>query len=164
MIREATLADWPAMWPFMQGIIAAGDTFSWDPDLGEDRARAIWFRWQDQPVGHTVVAVLPDGTILGTAETGPNHGGGASHIAGASFMVDPRHQGHGTGRALGEHVIRQAQIDGYRGMQFNAVVETNAVAVKLWQSLGFQIMTTIPEGFRHPTHGFVGLHIMYQRL
>ena len=49
-------------------------------------------------------------------------------------------------------------------MQFNAVVETNASAVHLWQSVGFEILTTVPEAFDHPVHGLVGLHVMYQRL
>ena len=49
-------------------------------------------------------------------------------------------------------------------MQFNAVAESNVRAVRLWQSLGMQILATIPEGFRHPADGYVGLHIMYQRL
>jgi hypothetical protein len=49
-------------------------------------------------------------------------------------------------------------------MQFNAVVETNTSAVRLWQSLGFEILTTVPEAFDHPGHGFVGLHVMYLRL
>jgi ribosomal protein S18 acetylase RimI-like enzyme len=49
-------------------------------------------------------------------------------------------------------------------MQLNAVVETNVAAVRLWQALGFEIMTTIPEAFEHAQHGRVGLHVMYQRL
>jgi ribosomal protein S18 acetylase RimI-like enzyme len=49
-------------------------------------------------------------------------------------------------------------------MQFNAVVESNTRAVRLWKSLGFEIIGTIPEGFRHPTEGYVGLHVMYRRL
>lgn len=46
-------------------------------------------------------------------------------------------------------------------MQFNAVVETNTAAVALWQSLGFEIVGTVPGAFDHPTHGYVGLHVMY---
>lgn len=164
LIREATLADWPAVWPFMKEIVRAGETFSWDRDLAEDQARAIWFQWNGQPRGHTVVATGADGTVLGTAETGPNHGGPASHVASAGFMVDPAHAGQGVGRALGEHVLELARAEGYRGMQFNAVVETNTTAVWLWRSLGMEVLATIPEGFCHPVHGFVGLHIMYQRL
>jgi hypothetical protein len=49
-------------------------------------------------------------------------------------------------------------------MQFNAVVETNTGAVALWQALGFQILTTVPEAFESRRHGRVGLHIMYQKL
>ena len=48
-------------------------------------------------------------------------------------------------------------------MQFNAVVETNVRAVRLWQSLGFEILATVPEAFDSATHGKVGLHVMYLR-
>ena len=34
----------------------------------------------------------------------------------------------------------------------------------LWRSLGFEALATVPEGFRHPTLGYVGLHIMYRPL
>jgi hypothetical protein len=43
-------------------------------------------------------------------------------------------------------------------------VETNAAAVHLWQSLGFEVIGTVPESFDHPEHGLVGLHLMYRRL
>jgi ribosomal protein S18 acetylase RimI-like enzyme len=93
-----------------------------------------------------------------------NHMGPASHIAGASFMVDPAHTGRGAGRALGRHVLDRARTDGFRTMQFNAVVETNERAVALWRSLGFEILATLPEGFLHPSKGYVGLHIMHRHL
>jgi hypothetical protein len=32
----------------------------------------------------------------------------------------------------------------------------------LWQSLGFEILTTVPQAFDHPAHGLVGLHIMHR--
>lgn len=163
-IRDATPADWPGIWAFMQVIVRAGETYSWDPELTGEKARARWFRWEGTSRGRTVVAVGPGGAILGTAETGPNWEGPAGHIASASFMVDPAHSGHGVGRALGEHVLGLARAGGFRAMQFNAVVETNARAVALWRSLGFEVLATVPEGFRHPQHGYVGLHIMHRRL
>jgi ribosomal protein S18 acetylase RimI-like enzyme len=161
LVRAATLDDWPAMWSFMEGIVRAGETFSWDRDTTESQAGRMWF---PDPPGRTFVAVDAQGTVLGTANSVRNHGGGASHISSASFMVDPAHSGRGVGRALGEHVLEQARRDGFRAMQFNAVVETNTRAVSLWKSLGFEVMATLPEGFRHPSHGHVGLHIMYRLL
>lgn len=79
-------------------------------------------------------------------------------------MVDPDCHGRGIGRALGEFVIAWHRERGYHGIQFNAVVETNVAAVHLWQSLGFSIIGTVPEAFDHPTHGLVGLHVMYLSL
>ncbi|MGC5011822.1 N-acetyltransferase family protein [Streptosporangium sp. DT93] len=161
LIRTATDDDWPAIWPFLSEIVAAGETFTWDRDTGEERARAMWLL---SPPGRTVVAVDAAGTVLGSAKMNPNHMGGASHISSASFMVDPRHSGRGVGRALGEHALDWARDQGYRAMQFNAVVETNTRAVALWTSLGFEVMATLPEGFEHPAEGFVGLHVMYRLL
>jgi len=79
-------------------------------------------------------------------------------------MVDPAQSGRGVGRALALHFIDWARTSGYRGIQFNAVVETNHAAVRLWQSLGFEILATVPEAFHHARHGYVGLHVMFLRL
>lgn len=162
-VRDATADDWPAVWAFMRGIVAAGDTFSWAPTTSESEARAIWMR---QRPGRTYVAVDATGAVVGSATSGPNQpaGGPADHVATASFMVDPSQSGHGVGRALAEHVIDQARRDGFRAMQFNAVVSTNTTALRLWTALGFETLATLPEGFRHPTQGRVGLHIMFRTL
>jgi L-amino acid N-acyltransferase YncA len=156
-IRDATDSDWPAIYPFWSAIVAAGETYAYPDDLSFEEARAYWMA---TPPGRTVVAVEDD-TILGTATMGPNRPGRGAHVATASFMVDPAHSGRGVGRALGAHVIGWARQAGYRSIQFNAVVETNTAAVRLWQALGFQILCTVPEAFDHPRHGLVGLHIMF---
>jgi L-amino acid N-acyltransferase YncA len=163
LIRDATPKDWASIWPFLHEIVAAGETYTYPRDLGPEQAREIWMPGAGAGV-RTVVAVGDDGEVLGSAKMNANHMGGASHIAGASFMVDPRRGGRGVGRALGEHVLEWARAEGYRAMQFNAVVESNTGAVALWKSLGFEVMTTLPEGFLHPVKGYVGLHIMYRRL
>jgi GNAT superfamily N-acetyltransferase len=160
LIRDATAEDWPAIWPFLRRIVAAGETYTWPREVSQEQARTMWML---DPPGRTVVAVA-EGTVLGTAKMSPNHLGPAAHIASASFMVDPEHAGRGVGRALGGHVLAWARSAGYRAMQFNAVVETNTRAVALWRSLGFEVLATLPEGFLHPAHGYVGLHIMYRRL
>ena len=164
LIRDATGDDWPGIWAFMRPIVRAGDTYCWDTDISETAARDRWFRWREDPRGHTVVAVADDGTVIGTAETGRNREGGGSHIASASFMVSPAAARRGVGRALGEHVLDRSRADGFTGMQFNAVVETNTAAVALWRSLGFAVLATLEGGFRHPDRGYVGLLIMYRGL
>ncbi len=75
----------------------------------------------------------------------------------------PAARGRGVG-ALGEHVVAWARDRGFLAMQFNAVVETNAAAVALWQSLGFVVIGTVPQAFDHPEHGYVGLHVMHRFL
>ncbi len=160
-VREATDADWPAIWPIVQAVARAGETYTYPRDLTEAGGKAIWM--QASP-GVTLVALDGDGRVLGTAKTGPNQTGPGAHVATASFMTAPEARGRGVGRALGEAVIAHAARNGFRAMQFNAVVEANCGAVRLWQVLGFEILATIPEAFDHPTEGLVGLHVMYRRL
>ena len=158
-IREATTGDWDGIWPFLRQIVAAGETYAYDPQMSEDQARRLWMVG---PPGRTIVAVDDDGAIVGTANMYANRPGPGAHVASASFMVDPAHHGRGTGRALGEHMLGWAREKGFRAVQFNAVVETNERAVALWRSLGFRVIGTVPEAFRHPTHDYVGLHVMHR--
>ena len=41
-IRDATAADWPAIWPFFYAIVAAGETYAYDPAMTATPARALW--------------------------------------------------------------------------------------------------------------------------
>lgn len=159
-IRPYSPSDWPAVWPIFRDVVAAGDTYAYDPTLSSEGARDVWV--QDPP-GHTVVA-CEGGRVLGTAHMGPNRPGPGSHVATASFMVAAEARGRGVGRALGEYVLRWARGSGYAAVQFNAVVESNHAAVALWKALGFRIIGTVPEAFRHPTLGRVGLHVMHRFL
>jgi L-amino acid N-acyltransferase YncA len=159
VIRDARPEDWAGIWPFFRQIVAAGETYTWPRDMSEHDARAAWF----PSPGRTVVASVA-GTVVGTAKTQPNQAGPGAHVANASFMVDPAYGGRGIGRALAEHVLARARADGYRAMQFNAVVASNAGAVRLWSSLGFTVVGTVPAAFDHPRLGPVPLLIMYRTL
>ncbi len=159
-IRDATAEDWPAIWPFLREIVRAGETYTWPRDIDDDAARRVWMA---PPPACTLVAVDGD-AVLGTAKVGPNQLGPGAHVANAGFMVDPAHGGKGVGRALGTAVLERARADGYRAMQFNAVVETNVGAVALWRSLGFSVLATVPEAFLHPSLGYIGLHVMHRAL
>jgi GNAT superfamily N-acetyltransferase len=160
IIRTAVGQDWPRIYPFFSFIVAAGRSYAFPADLSLEDARP-W--WMEEPPGRTVVALDGD-NVVGSAKMGPNRPGRGSHVATASFMVDPNRHGQGIGRALGEHVLDWARSGGYRSVQFNAVVETNYAAVHLWQSLGFRILTTIPGAFNDAENGLVGLHVMFHSL
>ena len=159
-IREAAAVDWPAIWPILRAIAAAGETYTWPVDITEEAGRAVWMK---APPGRTFVAI-DEGVLVGTAYLKPNQDGNGSHVANAAFLVDPARSGRGVARALCDRVLAEAKRDGYRAMQFNAVVEANTRAVALWRSYGFEVLATIPEAFRHPVHGYVGLHVMYRTL
>lgn len=174
MVRDATIADWGDIWPFFKRIIAAGDTFCLPDRMMGGDARNVWFAGP-----HTTVLAAVDprrkphvvnpespivGAVVGSVSIRPAREARGSHIATASFMVDPDFAGQGIGRQLGISALARARRDGYAGMQFNSVVESNVAAVALWKSLGFTIIGTIPEAFHHPRDGYVGLHVMYRKL
>lgn len=159
-IRPARDEDWALIHPVLSAIVEAGETYAYPEGLSSEDARALWM---ERPPGVTFAALV-DGNLLGTAKAGPNRPGRGAHVATASFMVDPAHAGRGVGRALGLHVLTWARSQGYLAMQFNAVVETNTAAVRLWQHLGFTIVGTVPRAFDSPAHGLVGLHVMHRYL
>jgi L-amino acid N-acyltransferase YncA len=159
-IRVATDEDWPSIYPFYSQIMAEGRTYAFPERQTLDEARP-W--WMEPPPGRTVVAV-DQGRIVGSAKMGPNRPGRGSHTGTASFLVDPECRSKGVGRALGGYVIDWSRSAGFHAIQFNAVVEVNAAAVRLWKSLGFEVIGTVPEAFDHPDAGLVGLHVMYRRL
>jgi len=104
-IREANEDDWPRIFPIYAGIVADGRTYALPEGQSMDEARP-W--WMERAPGRTVVAC--DGeTILGTAKMSQNRPGRGAHVATASFMVSPAHQGRGVGRMLGEHVVDWAR-------------------------------------------------------
>jgi len=160
LIREATDDDWPAIYPIFDAIVGEGTTYAYPEGLASAEAKSLWM---PGPPARTVVAVKDD-VVVGTATMGANRPGRGSHIATASFMVDPATRSRGVGRALGNDMLAWAAQQGFRGVQFNAVVETNAGAVHLWQSLGFDIIGTVPGAFRHADGSHVGLHVMFRLL
>jgi L-amino acid N-acyltransferase YncA len=161
VIRTATDADWDQVWPIFREIVEAGETYAYPDGLPSDEARALWM---EPAPGTTVVLEDDGGVVLGSAKMGPNRPGRGSHVGTASFMVATDARGRGVGRRLGEHVVQWHRDAGYAGIQFNAVVQTNEVAVRLWRDLGFEVVGTVPGAFESRTHGRVGLHVMFLRL
>ena len=79
-------------------------------------------------------------------------------------MVSTSARGQGIGRAMAEHCLSEARRLGFRAMQFNYVIATNTAAIRLWQDLGFEIVGTLANAFRHPDKGYVDVYVMYRSL
>ena len=156
-VRPITDADWPQVHAVFDAVVGEGETYAYPTGLTSAQAHDLWV---ERPPGSTVV-LEEAGVVLGSAKMGPNRPAGGAHIGTASFMVAPDARRRGVGRRLGEHVVAWHREQGYRGIQFNAVVETNTAAVHLWQALGFVVVGTVPGAFRSPAHGYVGLHVMF---
>jgi L-amino acid N-acyltransferase YncA len=159
-IRQFAENDWPAVWQIVHAVIEAGDTYEYAPGSSEAEGRALWVQ---PPPGECWVAV-EGGQVLGTYKIGPNRLGLANHVANGSYMVSAAAQGRGLGRALGEHSLARARELGFAAMQFNAVVATNTRALRLWRSLGFIIVGTVPNGFRLRDEDMVDFHILHRFL
>jgi len=159
-IRAFDDPDWAQIWPILRDIVVEQETFPYDPAMTEDEARSMWVI---TPPGRTLVADS-NGQILGTANMYANRPGPGKHIASGSFMVGRAARGQGVGRGLVEAALAWAVDSGFAGMQFNAVVEGNLAAEKLYADLGFAMIGTVPGAFNSPTKGRVGLHVLYRPL
>ena len=159
IIRPALAADADAMWRVFQAVVAGGDTYVFAPDTSRDVAIEYFIG----PDISSWVAEI-DGQVMGMYKLIANRRDLGSHVANASFMVDPAAQGKGVGRAMGEHCLAQARQAGYEAMQFNFVVSTNTAGVELWKKLGFSIVGTLPKAFNHARLGLVDAYVMHRFL
>ncbi|BCU78014.1 GNAT family N-acetyltransferase [Luteolibacter sp. LG18] len=158
-IRRATAADHDAVWEIFRSVIAAGDTYVFDPALPREDALAYWFA-----VGTHPYVAVEDGRVLGTYIFKANQPGLGSHVANASYMVSAAARGKGVGSALCAHSLEEAARAGFLAMQFNIVVSTNEAAIHLWKKHGFRILGTVPRAYRHRQLGLVDAHVMFREL
>ncbi len=160
-IRPANLEDFEIIYGIFSHVLEAGTTYSYTlEEMPPERALAYWMT---APGTHGFVAEC-QGEIAGFFAVRPNRTGRAKHVANASFIVAPGYRRKGIGRKMGQHALKVAKKLGYKAMQFNFVVGSNDIAVNLWQSLGFEIVGTLPKGYRHATQGFVDVYMMHRFL
>ena len=158
-IRAATTDDSASIWNVLEPILRAGETYALSRELGRDEALAYWCS-----DGHEVFVAEEGGTVIGTYFLRSNQSGGGRHVANCGYMTAVTASGRGVARAMCTHSLTHAKSRGFRAMQFNFVVSTNDRAVRLWQSLGFEIVGRLPEAFLHPLAGYVDAYVMYRRL
>jgi GNAT superfamily N-acetyltransferase len=159
-IRPGTRKDDDALWAILEPTLRAGDTYPQPRDITREAALAYW--WKPE---HAIFAAEDeDGHVVGTYYLKANTGGPGGHVANCGYMTATDSWGHGIGRALCLHSLDEARRRGFRAMQFNLVIATNARAVHLWQACGFDIVGRLPGAFAHPVHGYVDALILFQTL
>jgi len=159
LIEEKYEADCLAIF---NEIIDEGLTFPMDTPFSLEE-----FRKKYPPHETVWCAVDENDRVLGFVHIHPNNVGRCSHVANCGYCVASESRGKGIGRMLVAKSLEAAREQGYRGMQFNAVVSTNTAAIALYRSFGFEIIATVPGGFRQGSiedPRFVDMYIMYLEL
>ena len=152
--------EWHDAFGIMRPVFARGDTCAFAPTISEAEAFAAWIRAPEA----TFVAKSENGDVVGIYYLKANQPGLGSHVANAGYIVSETVRGRGIAAALCEHSQAEAKRRGFLAMQFNLVVSTNEVAVRLWEKLGFSVVGRVPEGFRHKLLGLVDILIMWKKL
>ena len=105
-----------------------------------------------------------NGTVVGLYILHPNNVGRCGHIANASYAVDSACQGKHIGEQLVSDCLVQARNNGFKLMQFNAVVENNTHARHLYERLGFVQVGMIPNGFLMKDGSYQNIFLYYHVL
>lgn len=144
IIRKYSEADIPSMTAIWNEVVEEGVAFPQEENLTEETA-AEFFGEQS----YCGVAENTDtGNVLGLYILHPNNVGRCGHISNASYAVSSALRGQHIGEKLVRDCIREARALGFKILQFNAVVKTNAGARHLYEKIGFTQLGVIPGGFR----------------
>jgi len=159
LIRPAVATDDDAIWPIIEPVIRAGETYALDRDMSRADALAYWTGGD-----HETFVAEDDGQVIGTYFLRPNQSGGGGHVCNCGYITASDSAGRGVARAMHEHSLQRARDRGFRAMQFNFVISSNDRAVRLWQSLGFETIGRLPGAFLSPSKGYVDALVMHRVL
>ncbi|MBV6625254.1 MAG: GNAT family N-acetyltransferase [Rivularia sp. (in: Bacteria)] len=146
-------------------IILEGKSYPQQQSLTELEFKAYWLVGDSfvvKAVNQSNQSPLPK--ILAAFYIKPNFPGKCSHICNAGFIVQPQMRGQGIGRFMGETMLGIAQALGYQAVIFNLVFETNIPSIRLWQSLGFQTIGSIPAAVELEDSTYIDALVMYRQL
>lgn len=157
-MKEFEARQLPEMTEIWNDVVEEGVSFPGDRVLSEKEAFEM-FREQTS----TVCAML-NGKTVGVYILHPNNIGRCGHIANASYAVRQGYRGEGIGRKMVRHCLENAKAKGFRGLQFNAVVATNQAAIHLYESLGFEKIGKITDGYRLKDGSYEDIYIFFYYL
>ena len=143
-IYAYTEKDLEPMIEIWNEIVNSGNAFPQEELLNNNTGASFF-------AGQTYTAVAKDensNAIVGLYILHPNNVGRCGHICNASYAVSSQNRGQHVGEKLVLDCINQAKKHGFKILQFNAVVESNLAARRLYEKLGFIQLGTIPQGFR----------------
>ena len=142
-VRGYGAADLPEMIRIWNEVVEEGVAFPQEEELNETSG-AAFFAEQS----FSAVAEDDEGGVVGLYILHPNNVGRCGHICNASYAVRSDCRGRHIGEALVLDCLRKGRELGFRVLQFNAVVESNTHARRLYERLGFVPLGVIPQGFR----------------
>ncbi len=142
-IREYQTEDLEQMTAIWNEVVEEGIAFPQEEPLDRETGE-IFFSAQS----YCGVAADESGAVSGLYILHPNNVGRCGHICNASYAVSSSCRGQHIGEKLVLDCIKKAKEIGFHILQFNAVVETNLRARRLYEKLGFTQLGVIPKGFR----------------
>ena len=143
MIRKLEEKDLKEAIEIWNAVVEDGMAFPQEELLTVESGKAFF-------AGQTYVGVAEEeGEIVGLYILHPNNVGRCGHICNASYAVKKSVRGKGIGKLLVQDCIARAKENGFGVLQFNAVVASNASALRLYEKLGFMRLGVIPKGFRN---------------
>ena len=159
-IRKYQEIDWGQVWPMVEKVFRAGETYAFSPEITEEEAQKVWIELPRE----TYIAIGQDNIILGTYFIKPNQPGLGAHVCNCGYIVSENARDQGVASCMCEHSQQEAVNLGFRAMQYNLVVSTNEGAIRLWKKLGFQVIGKLPKAFYSRSSGYVDALIMYKEL
>lgn len=154
-VRGYEAKDLPALTEIWNTVVEEANSFPQNKPFSPEEAEAFFASQSFTGVAEE------NGQVLGLYILHPNNVGNCGHIANASYGVKQGVRGKGVGESLVRHSLKMCSVLGFRGLQFNAVVATNAAAIHLYEKLHFRRIGTIPGGYRMKDGTFADIHIYF---
>jgi GNAT superfamily N-acetyltransferase len=170
VIRECCGRDEAAVVAIAAEVRDDGIAWWWPLSMTESALHNYWFGFEKDTLAthgrQIYVACLANDpkTVCGAFLLEPNKPGNCSHVAHGAYMVKREYRRRGVARKMGEYSLEKAKAMRYRAMQFNMVVSANLPAIKLWQSLAFEIVGTLPGAFSLPSGEYCDGFVMFRNL